>query len=83
MKDHDISRRGALSCLAWGSAGVLWTMAGGVPVASALGAVQGREKSAGSFSFVQISDTHIGFSKEANPDTLATARTAIERINAE
>ena len=83
MKDHDISRRGALSCLAWGSAGVLWTMAGGVPVASALGAGPTKGKAAGSFSFVQISDTHIGFSMEANPDTLATARTAIERINTE
>jgi len=78
MKDHDISRRGALSCLAWGGAGVLWTMAGGVPVASALAA--GKASSA-SFSFVQISDTHIGFAKEANPDTSATARSAIELIN--
>jgi 3',5'-cyclic AMP phosphodiesterase CpdA len=58
-------------------------MAGGVPVASALGAGPANGKAAGSFSFVQISDTHIGFSKEANADVLATARTAIERINTE
>ena len=82
MKDHDISRRGALSCLAWGGAGILWTMAGGVPVASALGAENGKMGKTGSFSFVQISDTHIGFSKDANPDVLGTGRTAIERINA-
>jgi hypothetical protein len=82
MKDHDISRRGALSCLAWGGTGLLWTVAGGIPVASALGAGT-KAKAAGSFQFVQISDTHIGFAKEANPDTLATARTAVERINAE
>ena len=81
MKDHDISRRGALSCLAWGGAGVLWTMAGGVPVAKALGAGGDKMSKAGAFSFVQISDTHIGFSKEANPDVAGTARTAIELIN--
>ena len=81
MKDHDISRRGALSCLAWGGAGVLWTMAGGVPVAKALAAGGDKMSKTGAFSFVQISDTHIGFSKEANPDTAATARAAIEMIN--
>ena len=73
MKDHDISRRGALSCLAWGGTGILWTIAGGVPVARALGAGPGKTGMAGTFSFVQISDTHLGFAKEANPDTLATA----------
>ena len=83
MKDHDISRRGALSCLAWGGAGVLWTMAGGVPVASALGAGTDKMSKTGAFSFVQISDTHIGFSKDANPDTLATAKLAVERINSQ
>ncbi len=82
MKHHDISRRGALSCLAWGGGGLVWTLAGGVPVASVLGAEKTR-RAAGSFSFVQISDTHIGFSKEANADVLGTARTAVERINAE
>jgi predicted phosphodiesterase len=81
MKDHDISRRGVLSCMAWGSAGVLWTMAGGVPVAGALAAGGDKASKAGAFSFVQISDTHIGFAKEANPDTSATTRAAIDLIN--
>jgi 3',5'-cyclic AMP phosphodiesterase CpdA len=58
-------------------------MAGGVPVASALGAGNGKLGKAGAFSFVQISDTHIGFAKEANPDVMGTARTAVERINAQ
>ncbi len=83
MKDHDISRRGALYCLAWGGAGLVWTMAGGVPVTDALGAGLDKTGKACSFRFVQISDTHIGFSKEANPDTLGTARAAVERVNAE
>jgi len=82
MKDHDISRRGALSCLAWGGAGLLWTMAGGVPTASVLAAGGDKAKTAGSFSFVQMSDTHIGFNKEANPDTVGTTRAAIDLINA-
>ena len=81
MKDHDISRRGALSCLAWGGAGMLWTMAGGVPVARALAAGGDKMSKTGAFSFVQISDTHIGFAKEANPDTSLTTRAAIELIN--
>src|SRR5579859_4108649 len=81
MKDHDISRRGALSCLAWSGAGVLWTMAGGVPVAKALAAGGDKTSRAGAFSFVQISDTHIGFAKEANPDTSVTTRAAIDLIN--
>ena len=35
------------------------------------------------FSFVQISDSHIGFSKPArNPDVTATLQTAINKINA-
>ncbi len=80
MKDHDISRRGVLSCLGWGTAGVLWTVAGGVPVARALGAAP-KDAAAGSFSFVQISDTHFGFNKAANQDVAGTAKAAVERIN--
>jgi 3',5'-cyclic-AMP phosphodiesterase len=77
------SRRKVLSCMAWGSAGVLWTVAGGVPRAQALdhgsaGAAQLAEAS--SFSFVQISDTHIGFNKQANPTPDATLKDALARI---
>ena len=65
------SRRNALKCLAYGSAGTLFTLAGGVLSPIDL-AVAGTDKmsmaSAGTPLFVQISDTHIGFSKEANPD---------------
>src|SRR5258708_16879597 len=37
---------------------------------------------AGDFTFVQISDSHIGFNKPANPDVTATLQTAINKINA-
>ena len=36
----------------------------------------------GGFSFVQISDSHIGFSKDANKDVTATLQDAIAKINA-
>jgi hypothetical protein len=79
-----MSRRGALSCLAWGGTGLLWTMTGGVPVATLLSstAQAADAKMAGAFKFMQISDTHIGFNKDANPDTTATAKAAIDIINA-
>ncbi|HEY1719945.1 MAG TPA: metallophosphoesterase [Magnetospirillaceae bacterium] len=79
-----MTRRGALSCLAWGGTGLLWTMAGGVPVASILsGTAQAADmaKDAGAFRFVQISDTHIGFNKDVNPDVPGTAKAAIDLIN--
>lgn len=31
--------------------------------------------------FVQISDTHIGFNKEANPDVSAMLTRSIDRVN--
>lgn len=36
----------------------------------------------GEFTFVQISDSHIGFNKEANKDVTATLQQAIDKINA-
>ena len=80
MESKVIGRREALKCLAYGGAGTLYVLAGGVltPVALAGGA----EQSLGVPLFVQLSDTHIGFNKEANPDVGATLKVAIERINA-
>jgi 3',5'-cyclic AMP phosphodiesterase CpdA len=70
-----------MQCQAWAGAGVVWTLGGGVLSSRALGAALG-ERAAGGLHFVQISDTHIGFDKEANPDPVATAREAIARIHA-
>jgi 3',5'-cyclic AMP phosphodiesterase CpdA len=74
-----IDRRGFLRCMAWVGTGVVWTLAGGVPRS-----VQAGEGLAatGDFTFAQISDSHIGFSKEPNRDVTATLRVAIDRINA-
>ncbi len=67
----DPHRRGLLKCMVWAGTGVLWTMSGGVPRSSLLGSAGGLLGSAAAatpaetgFSFVQISDSHIGF---ANP----------------
>ena len=77
-----ISRRDALKCLAYGGAGTLFVLSGGVltPIDVASAASEG--KAAGLPLFVQLSDTHIGFNKEANPDVGATLRLAIARVNA-
>ena len=83
-----IDRRNFLSCMAWAGTGLLWTIAGGVPVsklfAAPAGAAGGQMEHghAGSgFSFVQISDSHIGFNKAANQDVTGTLKLALDKIN--
>jgi 3',5'-cyclic-AMP phosphodiesterase len=86
---HDgIDRRNFLSCMAWAGTGLLWTMVGGVPTSklfAATGGAAGRSAAhahaASGFSFVQISDSHIGFNKAANQDVAGTLKLAIDKIN--
>jgi len=84
VSEHRITRRRALQCLAgWSGAAVVWTVTGGVP--RALGATRGDVPAGaapGALTFVQISDTHIGFRKEANPDVVGSLRHAIADIHA-
>ncbi|MEC5406338.1 metallophosphoesterase [Paraburkholderia sp. MPAMCS5] len=86
MSSHsfDPSRRGALKCLAYGGAGTLFVLAGGVltPVQLALAADAKSATARGVPLFLQISDTHIGFNKEANPDVAGTLKQTIEFVNA-
>jgi 3',5'-cyclic-AMP phosphodiesterase len=72
-----LDRRQALSCMVWAGTGVIWTVAGGVPASRLIGAAAAEE---GGFSFVQISDSHIGFDKPANPDTRATLDAALDQV---
>jgi 3',5'-cyclic AMP phosphodiesterase CpdA len=76
------SRRNALKCLAYGGAGTVFTLAGGIlaPVDLALAAAD--DAAPGKPLFVQISDTHIGFAKEANPDVDGTLKQTIALVNA-
>ena len=78
------SRREALQCLsAWGATAVVWTVSGGVPNAlGATGAGPTAPADANALTFVQISDTHIGFRRDANPDVVGSLRRAIGDINA-
>jgi hypothetical protein len=79
------SRREALRCLAFGGAGTVFALAGGVftPIDLAVAATDRRGAARlGRPLFVQISDTHIGFNKEANPDVSGTLARTIDLVNA-
>ena len=84
--NHDgIDRRGFLKCMAWAGTGLLWTVSGGVLASKTLAEIAktgGLLPTATDLSFLQISDSHIGFSKEANKDVTATFKIALDRINA-
>jgi Icc protein len=76
---RNIDRRGFLKCMQWAGTGVIWSFAGGIPSSRLLGSPKSRAED---FAFVQISDSHIGFDKAANPDVSGTFQTAVDRINA-
>jgi Icc protein len=83
--DHDgVDRRGFLKCMAWAGTGTLCVLQGGVLKSFALSDILQQKIGhiTGDLSFVQISDSHIGFNKEANPDVTATLREAIAKVNA-
>jgi len=83
--NHDgIDRRGFLKCMAWAGTGALCVIRGGVLKSYSLSrGLEIREQEAkGELSFVQISDSHMGFNKPANPDVAATLQAAIDKINA-
>src|ERR1700675_250035 len=86
-----IDRAGFIKCMAWAGTGILWMMNGGIM--KSFGMSQMIDKSTGGlkkgliipksdFSFVQISDSHIGFNKAANTDVVGTLQAAIAKINA-
>ena len=80
-EDRGPSRRKVLECMTWAGTGVLWTVAGGVP--ASLGIIDeaiGAEQRG--FTFLQISDSHIGFNKEENPNAPGTLQEAIDRVKA-
>jgi len=75
------TRRKVLECMTWAGTGLLWTVAGGVP--RSLGLVDGAlAAGAPGLTFLQISDSHMGFDKPANPNVKSTLEEAIGRIKA-
>jgi 3',5'-cyclic AMP phosphodiesterase CpdA len=82
-REDGINRRHALECMIWAGTGVLWTVSGGVPKSmSLLGDAQAAETSPSALTFLQISDSHVGFDKPANPNALGTLQEAIDKIGA-
>jgi Icc protein len=78
-----VDRRGFLRCMAWAGTAAVWGMAGGVPKSFSLSQLPFLSDTARkSIFFAQISDSHIGFSKEANKDVTATLQEAVARLNA-
>jgi 3',5'-cyclic AMP phosphodiesterase CpdA len=76
-----VSRRKILECMTWAATGVLWTISGGVP--RSLGIIdEAMAQDAGGLTFLQISDSHVGFDKPANPNAAGTLEEAINRIKA-
>ena len=87
MQDEDRtdepSRRHVLECMVWAGTGVLWTVSGGVPKSlGLLGAAEAAEAMTDAFTFMQISDSHIGFNKPANPHAIDTLKEAIGKVKA-
>jgi len=87
LDEDGIDRRGFLKCMAWAGTGLIYTLHGGVLKSIPLmDALAGKPEAmnamnAASFSFVQISDSHIGFSKDANKDVIGTLHQAVDSIN--
>ncbi len=87
IKKQSVDRRGALECMAWAGTGLVWTLVGGVPVSRLIGEANAEmvkaapaDAATNGFSFVHMSDSHIGFSKQANPDVHGTLKEAVSRI---
>lgn len=80
--NHDgVDRRGFLKCMAWAGTGALCVLQGGVLKSFSLSDAAAKHLK-GDLSFVQISDSHMGFNKAANPDVVATLQAAVAKINA-
>ncbi len=82
--DDGINRRGFLKCMAWAGTGAFFILKGGVLKSFAMNQLVHQDPKVlkGDLSFVQISDSHIGFDKPANPDVIGTLQAAISKINA-
>jgi Icc protein len=86
LHDHNkdgVDRRGFLKCMAWAGTGALCVMQGGVLKSYSLSQMSQMDgkMGMGELSFVQISDSHMGFNKAANPDVVGTLKAAVEKIN--
>jgi 3',5'-cyclic AMP phosphodiesterase CpdA len=78
----EIDRRGFLKCMAWAGTGLVWTISGGILSSCGLPqATGGGSQASGDFTFVQLSDSHIGFSNVPNADVTGTFQKAVDRVS--
>jgi 3',5'-cyclic-AMP phosphodiesterase len=83
LNQDGVDRRGFLECMAWAGTGAYFVLSGGVLKSFALsGGMPVEQMPKRELAFVQISDSHICFNKEANPDVVGTLRQAIAKVNA-
>jgi len=85
MHIDDIDQRGNdrrhfLKCMTWAGTAMVWSVAGGVPCSRLIGSAEAATTTG--FNFVQISDSHLGFDKAANPNTTATLQEALNDVAA-
>jgi hypothetical protein len=77
----EMNRRHTLECMVWAGTGALWAVSGGIP--NTVGLIgEARAAEATGFTFLQMSDSHVGFDKAANPDALGTLREAVAKVKA-
>jgi 3',5'-cyclic-AMP phosphodiesterase len=77
-----IDRRGFLRCMAWTGGGLVWAISGGVLSSCTFAQAALGQKSEADFSFVQVSDSHIGFKNVPNLDVAGTFQQALDKIKA-
>jgi hypothetical protein len=75
----DIDRRGFLKCMSWAGTAMIWTVSGGIPRSALVGSA---EAATNGLSFAQISDSHLGFNKPANPNVTGTLKAALDQVTA-
>jgi len=74
-----VNRRKILECMTWAGTGVLWTISGGVP--RSLGIIdRALAAEPSKLTFLQISDSHVGFHAPANPNAIGTLQEAIGKV---
>ena len=77
-----IDRRGFLKCMAWAGTGLMLAFSGGILTSCGVEQAAGTATPTADFTFGQISDSHIGFNKDANPDVTGTFQVAVDKLHA-
>lgn len=77
-QNEGYDRRDFLKCMAWAGTGLAFAMSGGILSSCKMEDAAPK----GVLSFIQISDTHIGFNKPPNPNVTETLQAAVDKINA-